>query len=409
MLTFKDLCDEVKRRSVRDQAGTTFDTEIKNVVNTSLFRLAREAAWRVLRRKTYFETKKTYNTGSGSGAYTSGSNYIVCTGANFWTAGIEVGRRIKLGGDSTYYTIRNFPTATSANLDRTYYQTSVAGSGTYSILGQEEYTMPIQAGHRMFLWHNEYGYPYRMQYITDQDFYERGIIDTDQAIPTHYRMWGEDMALVQASSATCINTSSTNAADTSISVTVFGIVSGYPDYEIITTDGSDGTTVVTGSKKFSYVERVTKSASTTGRIIVSDSIANHSISVLPVGDTTAGILYKKIQIYPLPTTVFPINVQYYKDPYRLVNDNDVHELGQEFDEALILLATAKIMFQNQKNEGDKFYLLYQDEVRNLRKTNVDKIDWFPSLRRPDQGFQDAFVHPGLLYRQIGPYFGVSGR
>ena len=49
MFTFIDLVNEVKRRATRDQGGTQFDTAIKNVVNTSLFRVAREAPWRQLR------------------------------------------------------------------------------------------------------------------------------------------------------------------------------------------------------------------------------------------------------------------------------------------------------------------------------------------------------------------------
>ena len=33
-----------------------------------------------------------------------------------------------------------------------------------------------------------------------------------------------------------------------------------------------------------------------------------------------------------------MNVKYYKDAYRLVNTGDVHDLGQDFDEAIILLS-----------------------------------------------------------------------
>ena len=125
----------------------------------------------------------------------------------------------------------------------------------------------------------------------------------------------------------------------------------------------NGTTQALGSKSFTSIERVVKSGSTVGRVTVTTNSANNTVAVLPVGDTTGGILYKKIQLFPLPNEIIPINVQYYKDPYRLVNDEDIHELGQEFDEAIILLATSKMKYENNQTEGDKFYALYQDEIR----------------------------------------------
>ena len=66
LYTFKDLQDEVKRRATRDQSGTTFDVAIKNIINTSLFRIGREALWRSLRRKGIVTTVTSYTTGSGA-------------------------------------------------------------------------------------------------------------------------------------------------------------------------------------------------------------------------------------------------------------------------------------------------------------------------------------------------------
>jgi hypothetical protein len=407
MLTFLDLINEVKRRATLDQGGTQFDSSIKNALNSSLLRLAREASWRVLRRTGSLTTKKPYSQGSGSGTYTSGSNHIVITGANFYTEAINIGRRIKLSGSSQYYTIEQITSDTSCNIERTYDNTTVSGSGTYEILGQEEYNLPVQASHSMFLWHNEYGYPYKMEYVTTQDFKDRGIIDTTEGIPTCYYMWGEDMAIRQLVTESNLSIVSSDVADTSIDVTIFGTVSGYPDYEKITTSAVSGTTAVAGSKVFSKVERVTKFSNSTGRISVTANNVS-LVAMLPVGDTTAGVLYKKIRVHPLPESTFPINVWYYKNPYRLVNDEDIHELGQEFDEAIILLATAKIKYQQNQAEGDKFLALYTDEVRNLRKTNIDKLDFFPTLRSPNQSKSDLFG-PGVSYRQVGGEYGRQSR
>ena len=403
---FSDLQQEVKRRGTVNQSGTAFDTAIKNMINLSLFRVSREAPWRVLRRKAVFNTVGTYTTGSGAGTFTNGSKSITVVGATFLTDGIIIGRRIRLQGSSKVYKIATVTGETTLTIDENYSGTTITGTGTYSILGQEEYNLPIESGHRMFIWHSAYGDPLQLTYFPDQDFYGAGVDDAAENIPTCYRMWGEDMVNTQLKAASVITVSSSSTADTNISITIFGVVSGYPDYEVIMTNSSDGTTAAAGTKSFTSVERVIKSADTTGRITVTANTANTTVAVLPVGDTTAGIMLKKIQLWPLPNTVIPMNVQYYKDPYRLVNDNDAHELGQEFDEAIMLLATSKLKYEQNQDEGEKFFSLYSEEIKNLRKTNMDKIDWFPTLRRPNTNYRGS-VHPFLGYAQVGPYYGPS--
>jgi len=401
---YKDLQDEVARRATRDQSGTQFTTAIKNIINTSLFRLSREANWRVLRRKNTFDTVTTYTTGSGGGTFTNGSKSITMVGATFLTDNIQPGRRIKLQGSSKLFVIKTITGETTLTIDINYDGTTVSGTGTYSILAQEEYNLPIQASHSMFMWHEDYGNPYMMNFVPEQTFYGAGINIEVESTPINYRMWGEDMVVEQLKEASVVTISSSSSSDTNISVTVFGTVSGYPDFESISTNASDGTTSVVGSKSFTDIDRIVKSSSSVGRITATANSTNTTVAVLPVGDTTAGILYRKVQLHPLPNKIMPIHVQYYKDPYRLVNDNDVHELGQEFDEAIILLSVSKINFESNKGEGEDFYRLYRDEVRSLRKTNTDKIDWFPKLGRSFRR-RSNMVHENLAYTQVGAYYG----
>lgn len=407
-MTFADLQSEVSRRATKNQSGSEYTTGIKNAINAALFRIAREGNWRVLRRTSSFQTVTSYTTGTGAAAVTNGSKNVTITGATLLTDSVQIGRRIKFGGNGIFYRIATITGETTLTLDQNY-----AGSNstteTYEILPQEEYNLPPQVSHRMFMWHEAYGYPFKMSFMTDQDFFRSGIYLTIKYIPVAYRMWGQNDAINQPLQPSVVTVSSTSSADTSIPITIFGTVSGYPDSEIIYTNASDGTTASSGSKVFSFVERMVKGSTTTGRISIVDSQDNQ-LAVIPTGDTTAGVLYAKVQLYPLPTTAFTMNVWYYKDPYRLVNDGDVHELGQEFDEAIILLATSKIKSEADISEGDKFYLLYNEELRSLKKTNLDKLDFFPVLRRPYNNRQtDAFVTPSLLFRQAGAYFGPSSR
>lgn len=407
MYTFLDLQNEVKRRATRDQGGTQFDTAIKNVINASLFRICREAHWRQLRRKDTFSTVTSYDKGSGSGSFTNDSTTVNVTSASFLTDEVKIGRRVKLSGDSTYHTIKTITSETAFTIEEGYNGTST-NSGTYEILPQEEYVLPVQATHRVFLWHEEWGFPYPLRFVSEQAFRNLTVHNTTENVPSHYRMWGEDMVRSQPLAPSIVSVESSVTTDTSISVIVFGTVEGYPDQETIVTNAVDATNKTAGNKTFSNIDRVVKASSSKGRITVTSDSANNTVAVIPVGDTTAGIMYSKIQMWPLPSTVFEVQVQYYKDPYRLVNDTDVHELGQDFDEAIVLLSVAKIKYESDQKEGDRWLALYQDEIRNLRKINADKIDWFPTLKRPflSRGlFGDDFVHRNLLYRQVGSYYG----
>ena len=395
--TFSDLQAEVKRRATKNQGGTQFDAGINNIINTSMWRVAREARWRSLRRETTFDTVASYTTGTGAVSTTHNSKNVTVTGATLLTDGVKIGRFVDLGGSSLTYKLATITGETTFTLDR-FSAGTTSTTGTYSILGQGEYVLPIQIGHSAFFFHREYGVPTLLEYEPAQTFFSSGSLEASEGIPLKYRMWGMDSTLDRLKASSVITISSSSSADTSKAVTVFGIVSGYPDYEIITTNGSNGTTAVAGTKSFSSVERVVKNQNTTGRITCTANSGNTTVAVLPVGNTTTGPNYTKIQLYPLPNAVFPITCMYYKLPYQLVNDGDVPELGEEFSEAIILLATCKLKGEQNEKEDADFFKLYQDEIVSLKRTNVDKLDFLPRLQRP-KGI-DSY-QGGISPQQVG--------
>jgi len=405
MFLFSDLQNEVKRRATRNQSGTEYDTAVKNIINTSLFRLSREGLWRSLRRIETIPTVTTYNEGSGAVSVTTTSADVTITGATLLTDDIHINRFIKISGSGKYYKVNTITAETTLTLDNIW-AGDTATDCTYEILPQMEYNLPLQAGHKTFLWHNEYGYPYQLGYVTDQEFYSSGINETDKGVPTHYRMWGVNSVQKQPLEASVMTISSTTLTDTAQTVTFYGTVSGYPDMEQVTLTG---TASASGVKLFTEIERIVKDSSTSGRVTVTANSGNTTVAVLPVGNTTASIMYRKIQLWPLPSTSFNINCQYYKIPYRLVNDYDVHELGQDFDEALILLSVAKIKYEDSQEQGDQWYGMYKDELNSLRRTNMDKIDWLPQLQKANQSNNNSLVHPNLAYRQVGSNYGIRTR
>ena len=289
MFLFSDLVNEVKRRATRDQSGTSFDTPVKNLINLSLLRLAREANWKTLRRTSTFDTVTSYTEGSGACAVTEDSADITVTGATFITDGIQIGRNININGSNTKYKIEAITGETTITLNQVW-DSDTATDATYEILPQQEYNLPIQASHRSFLWHREYGSPKVLEYVPSLDFLGSGINDLTTGIPQKYYMWGANCVVQQPIEASVLRVYSSSSADTSIGITIFGIVSGYPDYETITTNVSNGTTAVSGSKSFTSIERIVKDASTTGRITIDSNTAAVTVATLPVGDTTGNIM-----------------------------------------------------------------------------------------------------------------------
>lgn len=398
--TFSELQSEVKRRATRDQGGTQFDTAVKNAINTSLFRLSRECPWLQMRRKHTFATVGTYTTGTLTAV--NGSNTFVGSGTAFLT-NMTVGRRMKIGSSTQRYVIETITGDTGFTTNLNYDGTSASGL-SYTLYGQEEYNAPEQLGRIGCLWHEKLGFPYQMEYVTDLEFYSCSSPIENQYIPIYYRMWGDNWVIQQPFQPSVISLSSTSSLDTSIEVTVFGDVGGYPDYEIINVNG---VTAASGSKVFQSIERIAKNASSTGRITLTANTGSCTVAVLPVGLTTSGMQYRKIQLWPLPSDVFNINVQYYKEPYRLVNNGDIHELGMEFDEAIILLACAKIKYAENQKEANNFFSLYKDELAVLRRYNMDRnLDWRPILKRPSQRRgRRGFLNKNIVWDQLGGNYG----
>lgn len=402
-MNFLALQDEVKRRGIRNQGGTQFDQATKNLINTSIQRISREAPWRVLRRLASLNTETSYSTGTGAVTVTASSTSFSVVGATFITNNIRIGRRIKFGTSGTYYTIATITSETAGTIDQSYDGTT-STTTSYEILPTEEYNLPIRSSWRSWIWHRAYGYPYKLYYVTDQDFRFFGIDDTNVGVPMAYRMWGVDDAIEQPTSGSVMRIASSLAADTNVKVTIFGTVSSYPDFETITTNASDGTTAVSGTKTFTRVDRIIKATTTVGRITVDSNSAAVTVATIPVGLMTQEVKYNKIQLYPLPDAIYPIYVQYYEEPYALVTDQDVHALGNDFDECIILLATSKLKAEQNETEADKFFALFTDEMRTLRRTNMDKPDFFETLKRPNYS-RKGFFGRYLMWNQLGGNYG----
>ena len=406
-LRFSELQDEHKRRAFKSQSGTIFTTASKRLLNFAVQSVARDTYWRQLRRKDSFDTVAEI-TGTAA-TFTKDSKVMTDTNKNFYTLDVRPGQRIKnteSGGSSKVFIADSIDSATQITFTEDYDVTGGTADQSYTILGLEEFNLPIDLDRVALIWHESFGYPYPLFFTTDFSFFRGGHNLDFTNTPTHYRLWGNNAVIRQPRAASVMRIKSSTSADKNLDVVVRGIVSDFPDLERITTNGTDGTTAVSGSKSFTQVDEISVEGAHTGRITVDADSANTVVATIPVGEV-GSFPYWKVQLYPIPDEIIPINVMYYKRPRRLVEDEEVHELGGDYDEAIILLATARALgAERQKAERDTFMADYRLELDSLRRKNADNIDYIVSqMLRGSNIRRSDFLAPGVLFRQLGSHFG----
>lgn len=113
----------------------------------------------------------------------------------------------------------------------------------------------------------------------------------------------------QPTSASTISLSSSSSSDTTQSVLVQGLVSGEDDYELI---NLNGTTPAATTKSFSYIEAVTKSALTAGRVTLTSNSAVTTNLILGPNDLTVRL--RKITFFPEPASTLIATINYFARP-----------------------------------------------------------------------------------------------
>lgn len=401
-MRFADLVTDVKERLSLEAGGTTATTKVKRWLNLAQLHVRTECLWKVLRRKRTFSTVGDYTTGTID-AITNGDTTVNGTGTLWITGGIIAGRRIKINDDTQARVISSITAEGTLILESGYGGTTDATGGlSYTILGEEEYRLPYDWGDVGIFWHEAFGYPFIMSPVTDNEFYNSVYTLDFSSKPELYRLWGEDGVSDQPTSASTLKIVSSSASDSSQTVRVEGLVSGLPDFEDFSLNG---TTAVTGSKSFTRVDRVVKSATTIGRITVTSNSDNVTIVVLPVGDVLKTMSFYKWQAWPLPDAAYTVNAECYDRLKTLVDDNDVSALGQEFDEAINLWAIHIGRMASQDYEGaDRAKSDYKNEIRRLKafnNRNGDRLFVF-NQRGETTGFNSRSRKPFLRFGSYYP-------
>jgi len=194
--------------------------------------------------------------------------------------------------------------------------------------------MPIDFDSPLRVWHEEYTSEHIIHILIEQDFrrFDRNPDITQN--PESCMFAPSRGVITQPSSASTITiSSSATTADNTQNITIFGLVSNLPDSETIALN-NDST--VTGNKSFSRIDKITKDASTTGRVTITDGTT--TLVTLPTELPSNSVEYAIMYLDPYPSSSIDIFMDYYRKQYWMTNDYDTPILGDEFDEAILQYA-----------------------------------------------------------------------
>lgn len=217
--------------------------------------------------------------------------------------------------------------------------------------------------------------PAKLYQITDEQFFKYIPDPTETGNPRFYRTWETDGVKVKLAEADTVEVSSSSSADTGTSAFVVR-VSGYDSNGIWRSETIQlsGTTVVSGTITFAAGELlVSKYGDTTGTITVREASADATLVTLGPDDRTAR--FKVITLYPKPSAVATMYLEYYRPIPELEHDVDVPLFDSKWHYVPRLGALAKVyQYLNKENEHMATQALYAQAVRSMVASDTAQPD-----------------------------------
>lgn len=202
--------------------------------------------------------------------------------------------------------------------------------------------------------------PYDMT-VVSEDLFDNNVPNpTASGNPEFARLFEMVGVETQPTSASIISVVSSSASDTSQKVLIKGLVNSQLDYEELSLNG---TTTVNGSKSFSAIYAVTKSAETVGRVTVTSNAGVVTNVTLALQDETVRL--RKIRLYPIPSSAVTITVKNYGLCPELTTTYEDTEIPSRWDYVVDQFSFAYVLQTKGKEQLDEFTVQMQLAQRML--------------------------------------------
>lgn len=234
--------------------------------------------------------------------------------------------------------------------------------------------------------------PNKLIQIPDQQFYKYVPYPTQTGNPQYYRLWeqsGVSTQLAVADSINVVSSSASDAGSSELAVSVSGYVAGIWTTEVFTLNG---TSSVAGANTFQAREIiVTKQKDTTGTITVTRNTGGTTLTTL--GPTERASLFQVIGLYPIPSSIMTMYVEYYTRIPPLLNDSDAPAFSEKWHYIVYLGAIAKIKlnYLNDPVGGPIAFGNYKAGVRSMVQSDSSNMDLVQQLERKNYNQPYSYI------------------
>lgn len=226
--------------------------------------------------------------------------------------------------------------------------------------------------------------PVKLSRMTDENFYEIEPNPTATGNPTIYRLWelsGVDTQLGTADTIDIVSSSTSDAGDSEMTVTVWGYdTNGVLRSETYTLNG---TTAVSGT--ITYAARdiyVAKSKDTTGTITVAEN--SGSTTLTTIGPKERAPMHKVASLYPIPSSAMTMYLDYYSPMRELNGDGETPSFDSNWHYVVRLGTLAKV-YQHLGGDKETSFVnthnMYAAGVRAMVDADMGRSDLMTKLRR----------------------------
>lgn len=252
-----------------------------------------------------------------------------------------------------------------------------------TVVSQEDYNLDEEVDGVALL--RQLTSPNKLIYLPDPKFYK--YVPNPENLgtgnPEFYRLWEETGFSTQNAVAEKITAVSSSTADTSsFTVVVVGREStnNLEVSEILTLNG---TTAVTSSYTYAIggLFQCSKSAQTTGTITLKGATSSTTLSTIAPEESAPR--FKRLSLYPIPSAVITMYLEYFTRPRLLVNDADVPQMDHKWIWVLREGVLAK-MWEYKQNEtaSTQHFQIFRNGLELMRREDLRMTDYVPCLERP---------------------------
>ena len=249
-----------------------------------------------------------------------------------------------------------------------------------TVADQETYALDAEVDEIAIL--RQISSPTRLIQMTDDEFYAKipAPENNGSGVPKVYRMWEETGFSTNLAAADTIYVVSSSTSDgSSFNVIIEGRnSSGEIIRESITLNG---TTNVTSSTTFaaSGLLNASKSAATTGTISVYRTTGATLLAELEPAQLAPR--YKTLSMYPVPSSVVTMYLEYYETFRPMVNDADVSQIPMKWNWVLLEGTLARAWEYKQSEQmALNHKALFQQALREMKAQDKRTMDYIPMLQ-----------------------------